>query len=215
MKLPGLRRWTPGAVAFVAAAGLLAEPALADKAMFRLSFRFLGAKGTVTTGVRPTLSTAPCGPLGSMGSPLQCPPAEVGSASPAARFTIPAKAFENFETDYSYLGIRATYNYIRLSTLSSYNGRGLFQPNNPHGVTAHHRMVFPTTMGNPAPNLGTGNPVTPTTTFGGSFDERREGSAKITAGPNRFGGTIQVLFGPNARYQFRGLGGPRARRRSA
>jgi hypothetical protein len=52
-------------------------------------------------------------------------------------------------------------------------------------------------------NYGTGNPVTATTTFGGRYDFSRVGSINVSAGANRFGGTMRFLNGPgNAFYQF-------------
>jgi hypothetical protein len=50
----------------------------------------------------------------------------------------------------------------------AYNGTGMFKPNN--GPTAPYRMMFKTTNMNytkTEPNLGLGNPLTPTTTFNG------------------------------------------------
>jgi hypothetical protein len=55
-------------------------------------------------------------------------------------------------------------------------------------------------MGNTEPPIGTGEPVTPTTTFDGRYDFHRHGSIMITPGPNRFGGTMQFFYGPNQRY---------------
>jgi hypothetical protein len=57
-------------------------------------------------------------------------------------------------------------------------------------------------------NYGTGNPITPTTTFNGRYDVSRGGSLEVTAGPNRFGGTLRFLSGGEGKnyndgfYQF-------------
>ncbi len=83
---------------------------------------------------------------------------------------------------------------------SYWNLRGSFRPNNPYGATMTTTVRFPTTMGNTGPPFGTGDPVTPTTTFDGRYDSRRAGSIMITPGPNRFGGTMQYFYGPNQRY---------------
>jgi hypothetical protein len=91
-----------------------------------------------------------------------------------------------------YPGDKAWYSY--------WNLRGSFRPNNPYGATMATTVRFPTTMGNTGPPLGTGDPVTPTTTFDGRYDFNRAGSIMITPGPNRFGGTMQFFYGPNQRY---------------
>jgi hypothetical protein len=83
---------------------------------------------------------------------------------------------------------------------SYWNLRGSFRPNNPYGATMTTTVRFNTTMGNTGPPIGTGEPVTPTTTFDGRYDFRRAGSIMITPGPNRFGGTMQFFYGPNQRY---------------
>jgi hypothetical protein len=86
--------------------------------------------------------------------------------------------------------------YSEVSYSDYYNGPGKFAPN--HGSTASAvRMVFPTTRGNPIPNYGLGNPVTPTTTFEGRYDMSREWSIRVTPGPNRFGGTFRLFHGSN------------------
>jgi hypothetical protein len=77
-----------------------------------------------------------------------------------------------------------------------YNGPGVFGPN--HGATGPTRVVFPTTLGNPTPNYGSGNPVTPTTTFDGRYDMSRAGSINVTPGPRRFGGTFRIFYRPEA-----------------
>jgi hypothetical protein len=83
---------------------------------------------------------------------------------------------------------------------SYWNLRGSFRSNNPYGATMTTTVRFPTTMGNTGPPLGTGDPMTPTTTFDGRYDFLRRGSIMITPGPNRFGGTMQFFYGPNQRY---------------
>jgi len=45
-----------------------------------------------------------------------------------------------------------------------------------------------------------GDPLTPTTTWGGRYDHSRVGSIMIWPGPNRFGGTMRFFEGPNDRF---------------
>jgi hypothetical protein len=59
---------------------------------------------------------------------------------------------------------------------------------------------LPNHGGNPAPNYGFGNPVTPTTTFYGRYDLSRGGSINVTPGSRRFGGTFRLFYGPNAGF---------------
>jgi hypothetical protein len=87
--------------------------------------------------------------------------------------------------------------YYTYTYPSYYNGPGKFGPS--HGPTTKTRIVFPTTGGNPYPNYGTGSPTTPTTTFGGNYDFSRVGSINVQPGPRRFGGTLRLFSGPNAR----------------
>lgn len=193
-------------VAFgVAAAGLLAEPAGAEKAMFRIQRRFLDGAGERTSPLQPSLGLPACGQGGSMGTPPTCDPIEVGTTSPAARFVIPAKNFYHYEAGTSVSPFPGSGDTTSSSSwvASSYNGRGRFSPNNPYGAAAYRRVYFPTTGANAPPHEGQGGPLTPTTTFAGDFDFSRAGSMKIRPGPNRFGGTIQFLFGPKARVKVR------------
>jgi hypothetical protein len=105
--------------------------------------------------------------------------------------------------------------YTSVGTYVYHNAIGRFAPNNgagtPNGAPTPTRVVFPTTQGNSYPNpamtkninYGNGNPVTPTTTFDGNYDFDRAGSINVSAGTNRFGGTMRLLNGPgNSFYQF-------------
>jgi hypothetical protein len=48
-----------------------------------------------------------------------------------------------------------------------------------------------------------GNPVVATTAHSGRYDFSRGGSIQITPGPNKFSGTMRLVYGPNASfYQF-------------
>jgi hypothetical protein len=90
-------------------------------------------------------------------------------------------------------GYTTTYYYW------AYNGPGKFEPGF-GSMASQLRLVFPTTGGNPTPNYGRGNPLTPTTTFDGRYDVSRGGSINVTPGPNRFGGTFRLFFYPEAHW---------------
>ncbi len=124
----------------------------------------------------------------------------VGNRSPP-RFTVPQSAIKDI-TGYSACAPgNCRPGFPESKAWHSYwNLRGSFRPNNPYGATMTTTVQFPTTMGNTGPPIGTGKPVTPTTTFDGRYDFRRHGSIMITPGPNRFGGTMQFFYGPNQRY---------------
>jgi hypothetical protein len=81
--------------------------------------------------------------------------------------------------------------YTTVTGSHYYNGPGIFAPDN--GPSSAIRTVFPTTLGNPIPNYGQGEPVSPTSTFGGLMDFTRAGSLNVTPGPNRFGGTFRIF----------------------
>ena len=112
-------------------------------------------------------------------------------------FTLPQSFLTSMFTDTltpmnNWPGYTTTYFY------HVYNGPGKFEPN--FGPTAPYRMFFPTTGGNPVPNYGLGNPLTPTTTFNGRYDLSRGGSLHVTPGANRFGGTFRLFFFDTAHW---------------
>ena len=122
--------------------------------------------------------------------------------SPLPKFTVPQSAIKD-TTGYAlcFPGICRSGYPSSKAWYSYWNLRGSFRPNNPYGATQTTTVRFPTTMSNPTdPPLGRGDPVTPTTTFGGRYDFSRAGSIMITPGPNHFGGTMQFFYGPNQRY---------------
>jgi hypothetical protein len=204
---PGISRQIASVlVAFaVAAVGLLAPAsAPADTALFRAEQRWHnfpnppvttpGGAGMYQGYVKPYwLDTV-------MGSYLS-PPSEatVAPGNPVGgAFTLP----QSFNTSMftgtltpktAWPGYTTTYFYW------AYNGPGKFEPG--FGPTTPQRLVFPTTGGNPTPNYGLGNPVTPTTTFSGRYDLSRDGSIRVTPGPNRFGGTFRLFFWPEAHWE--------------
>jgi hypothetical protein len=122
-------------------------------------------------------------------------------------FTLP-RGFINVTGTYSITAMIGWPGYTTIRYVDYYNGPGKFGPNN--GATTPIRLVFPTTMGNPLPtyngtamkwtggNFGEGLPVTWTTTFQGRYAWDRGGSINVTPGPNRFGGTFRMFYGPNA-----------------
>jgi len=192
MRKLGSRPLISAAFALVAIASLLlAASAQADTRMFRTSFTTYGAQGTQPGGLTPSLSSAPCGH-----ATAPCPAASEGTTTPVAKFTIPPNALVSTYYTYSYTGYAG---YTSLTTVSSYNGRGRFSPN--AGPSAYSRVYFPTTGLNKAPHKASGNPATPTTTFGGQLDFSRAGSIQITPGVNRFGGTLQFLYGPSSLFK--------------
>jgi hypothetical protein len=117
-------------------------------------------------------------------------------------FTLPQSFFTSKYTDVLYPSTNWP-GYTTFYQYQVYNGPGKFQPNN--GYTAPKRMFFPTTLGNAegldGSNLGTGNPLTPTTTFDGEFDESRVGSIFVEPGANRFGGTFRMFFLDDAHWE--------------
>jgi hypothetical protein len=196
-------------IAFAVAAGNLLVPAsaLADQALFRAEQRFYNFPNPpVTTPGGAGLYQAYLQPYTYYYNPAV---ATVQAGNPiGGAFTLPT-GFINFTGTYSNTPQTAWPGYTTITYVSYYNGPGKFQPN--FGSTASNvRVVFPTTGGNPLPtyngtamkwtggNLGIGNPITPTTTFDGRYDISRGGSIQVTPGPNRFGGTFRLFYGPSA-----------------
>jgi hypothetical protein len=200
------------------AVGLLAPtPAQADQALFRVERKFFGAPfPSIKTPMTPmgvdvyggagrfenyiepfTMATTPTSTW-----PRRLP-AGVATVDPmnpvGAKFTLP-RSFIDYQTTVKAYASTAFPGYTSFSYVTYVNGEGRFRPNNPYGATTTTRVVFPTTMGNPTPNLGAGNPVTPTTTFGGRYDFSRAGSIFVEPGPNRFGGTMRFLYAPTSLF---------------
>jgi hypothetical protein len=129
--------------------------------------------------------------------------AALGNTWPVRKFSVPQSVFKSTTGYYACVPGFCKNGYPESNPWYSYwNLKGSFRPNNPYGASATTTVRFNTTMGNTGPPLGTGNPVTPTTTFSGRYDFSRAGSIVVTPGPNRFGGTLQFFYGPNHRsYQ--------------
>jgi hypothetical protein len=174
----------------LAAGSLLTpEPALAAEALFRVERKWYGAPFPPATSpggagvyeyyIEPFTYAAYAEATVEPGNPI-------GGA-----FTLPSGFIEFFG---SYSPHNTEFpGYTTRWNIAYYNGPGRFGPSNPHAATMTARIVFPTTMGNPTPNLGAGNPVAPTTTFSGRYDVSRAGSIHVTPGPRRFGGTMQIF----------------------
>jgi len=193
-------------VALVVASGSLRAPktALADTAMFRVEQRWHNYPAPAVTPGGAGMEQGYLQPSTTrtmMGAYRYPPPtAVVEPGNPVGgAFTLP-QSFLTFSVvstltpKTAWPGYTTTYYYI------GYNGPGKFQRN--FGSTASNlRLVFPTTGGNPTPNYGLGEPLTPTTTFGGRYDMSREGSIRVTPGPRRFGGTFRLFFAPEAGWK--------------
>jgi hypothetical protein len=117
-----------------------------------------------------------------------------------APFTLP-QSFISYQGTWTYKARTHIPGYTTSSVFDYVNGEARFGPNvGPPGPT---RLLFPTTLGNPIPNYGSGNPVNPTTTFGGNYDFERAGSINITPGTNRFAGTMRIIYRPaSSFYQY-------------
>ena len=213
-------------VASAVGVGSLLAPASApaDQALFRVERKFFGPAQPAIAG------SAPESPNGSPGGagryiafvepflytfPNTPATADVKAGNPVGSpFTLPARFI-----DTSFMVTRTAKTgfpgYDSKGTYVYHNAIGRFGPNNgagtPGGAPTPTRVVFPTTQGNSLPNpastkninYGTGNPVISTTTFDGRYDFSRVGSINVSAGANRFGGTMRFLNGPgNSFYQF-------------
>ena len=192
-------------LALVAAGLLVASSAEASKALFRVQRKFYSTE-TITNSVEPP----------TMGMTPE-PPAVAYVFNVANRFVLPKSFISYMTTLYCgdpMAGMCFPGYPISGGMYSYFNGQGRFGaggPTNPFpGPSATTTAVFPTTMGNNLPfnltgphNAGSGNPVTPTTVFSGRYDFSRGGSIQITPGPNKFSGTMRIVYGPNASfYQF-------------
>jgi len=205
MSTPRSREFTLVFAAFAVAVGILAVAgsALAEEALFRIQQRWHNFPNPPVTPGGAGLYQGYVFPyyLDTPAKKYWSPPAK-GTVAPGnpigGKFTLPEAFFETRLTGVltpktAWPGYTTTYFY------HAYNGPGKFEPN--FGSPASQvRLVFPTTGGNPVPNYGLGNPVTPTTTFSGRYDLSRGGSIWVTPGKNRFGGTFRLFFFDTAHW---------------
>jgi len=186
----------------VGAGSLLApETALAAKYLFRVERQFYsaplppattpGGAGRYMYYIQPYVSTDG---MGNYNYPPAMAIVEPGNPIGGA-FTLPS-GFIDFRGTYTITPKTGWPGFTTSTGLNYINDPGHFRPNN--GALAPTRVVFPTTGGNPTPNLGSGNPVTATTTFDGRYDFSRAGSINVTPGPRRFGGTFRIFYRPEA-----------------
>jgi len=176
---------------------LVPTSSLAAQALFRVERSFFGAPFPAVT------SPGGAGRFENYLEPYTSLQPAVASVTTSntigAPFTLP-KSFIDYQGTFKNYASTAFPGYTSFSYVTYINGPGVFRPNNPYGATTDTRVVFPTTGGNPTPNLGTGDPVTATTTFGGDFDFSRGGSIFVEPGPNRFGGTMRFLYAPTSLF---------------
>jgi hypothetical protein len=210
--LVGLLAPLAGVLLFGLAVGagslLVAGPALADTALFRVeqSWHNFPNPAVTTPGGAGKYQNyiQPYTDMGSKGAYLYPPAtANVESGNPVGgAFTLP----QGF-IDVAYAGTLTPKTgrpgYTKMTHSVYYNGPGFFKKDNAHTGSTPSQILFPTTGGNSFPNYGTGQPITPTTTFDGLYDFSRAGSINVTPGPRRFGGTFRMFYKPEASwYQY-------------
>ncbi len=203
MKSYGSRQVILVLAAFAAAVGslLVPEPACAaPKALFRVERSWYGAPPPAETPGGASKYQGWIYPYTTTGPPAE---ATVRAGNfVGSPFTLP-QSFISYQGTFVYKARTHITGYTTSSVFDYVNGEARFGPNvGPPGTT---RLLFPTTLGNPIPNYGSGNP-TPnavTTTFDGNYDFDRAGSINITPNPNRFAGTMRIIYrSPSSFYQY-------------
>jgi hypothetical protein len=203
------RRVLLSVVAFAVATGALVIPNSAEAgwALFRTQLK--------TYTVLPT--TDPIYVWWTVMPPSKVSPepsatAYVGTTTPAGKITLPPgfsswigswycdpdPDMGNCWEGYPISG--GKYSYI--------NGWGRYGPNNPNGASMNTTVWFPTTLATTTgmyttptgtvfiPNgLGSPTSMAVTTQYSGRYDFDRGGSIKILPGANKFGGTMNYIFG--------------------
>ncbi|HEY5657483.1 MAG TPA: hypothetical protein VIY27_06810 [Myxococcota bacterium] len=134
----------------------------------------------------------------------------MGPTTPVGRVVLPRSFYDFYGTYYCPPG--RCYDGIEISggLYDVANGQARFWPNNPYGpamttTTVRFKTYTRTVGGVPitntaVPNTGMGNPVTPTSTYGGLYDFSRAGSIQIQEGPNKFSGTMRWIWGPKSYF---------------
>ncbi len=215
------------ALGVVAALLLVPHPAQASKALFRVQRSFLSVFAIPDPSSQPPQTKYAMTVMGMKSKPyatVMYAPATAYVFKTANQVVLPKSFIQYYDIAYcgDYDQGMCFMGYpISGGISSNYNGQGRFGAGGASmgfpGPTAVTTVVFPTTNGNKLPfgdntkmgmdtglpNLGTGAPVTPTTAFSGRYDFKRAGSIQVTPGPNKFSGTMRILFGPNGNfYQF-------------
>jgi hypothetical protein len=205
------------ALAFVTANLLVPSSAEASKALFRVKRSFFGVFSPFYQDPEPATQGPGKAPpatayVFNVANRVFLPGCDIGMHPNTMKTlgTCPGSAFISYMAKYYCVPGQCFPGYpVSGGYYSYFNGKAWFGaggPTNPFpGPSATTTVVFPTTMGNNLPfgppgNLGTGAPVTPTTTFSGRYDFKRGGSIRVTPGPNRFNGTMRLIYGPNATF---------------
>jgi hypothetical protein len=207
-------RFTPFLVACILGSiGILAaEPALADKRLFRVQRSSLGVPRPAVTyptsyggagryinhlqPYKPFTRTASyMGATMGPGTGTPLPPGwatvDPGNAI-GAKFTLPSSFIDYSGTRTRYPGTASFYVDFTRSVLDYVNLEAHFRPNNPYGATTPTTVTFSDII-----------PGGVTTTHAGNFDFSRNGYMKITPGGNHFGGTMRYLHAPTSLlYQY-------------
>jgi hypothetical protein len=187
--------------AFAVAVGSLSvpEPACAFDALFRVERSWYGAPPPDNTG--PGGAGKYQGWIYPYARTMTWSSAATANVTAAnlvgAPFTLP-QSFISYQGTWTYKARTHIKGYSTSSIFDYVNGEARFAPN--VGPSSPTRLLFPTTMGNPPPNSGYGHPVDATTTFDGNYDFDRAGSINITPGPNRFAGTMRIIYRPASSF---------------
>jgi hypothetical protein len=196
-------------MAFAVAAGtfFIPDPAEAGWALFRSRWKTYGAMPT-TDPIYTWFTSMP-----TKFDPSAT--AYVGPTASARKITLPV-GFSSWVGSY-YCSPKACWEGYPISGgLYSYiNNWGRYGPNNPHGAYVTTTIRFPTTLMSTSGMYTTNGPFYPpgghfypdgaggptpsavTTTYSGRYDFDRGGSIQVLPGPNRYGGTMRYIFGPN------------------
>ena len=135
------------------------------------------------------------------GPPTKAPPASamVGNTLPQQSVYLQKSFIEYYATYYCVPGQCFPGYPISGGFYDYVNGRGHFRAHNPYGAATTTTIRFATTQMN-VPNTGMGAPVTPTTPFSGRYDFSRGGTIRLEPGPNRFSGSMRLLYGPQSKF---------------
>jgi len=187
---------------------LVAGSALAAQHLFRVEQSWFnkpnpivttaGGAGMYQAYIQPYVTVTMMGCTANCGYYYPGKYATVQAGNPiGGAFTLPQSAW-SYSGSFSITPKTGWAGYTTITVSNYYNGPGHFKADNVHTTSTPSRIVFPTTNGNPYPNLAAGNPVTASATHSGYYDFGRVGSINVTPGPRRFGGTLRVFYRPTA-----------------